>query len=311
MKLAAIGECMLEITHPNGQDLSELKLDFGGDTLNTLVYASRLGINVSYCTALGVDNYSEWLLSKWKEENIKTDFVFSSPQKIPGIYSIQTDSMGERSFKYWREDSAAKDLFNLVNTTLLVDKLSEMDVIYLSGISASIFSEENREKLLEVLRCLKDKGKTIAYDGNYRPRNWLNKEEAQRWNYQFLRIVDWYLPTLSDERLLYDLESVDDVFHFHAEHGVSELVVKNGKSGASVYSGQQQINVPVSSILKPVDTTSAGDAFNAGYIAARMHGQNPYESAVVGHDIAGQVIMHRGAIMDKATFRPVDLCKLA
>lgn len=48
--LAAIGECMLELSeHPDGR----ITRAFGGDTLNTAVYLARLGVPVDYITALG------------------------------------------------------------------------------------------------------------------------------------------------------------------------------------------------------------------------------------------------------------------
>ncbi len=49
----------------------------------------------------------------------------------------------------------------------------------------------------------------------------------------------------------------------------------------------------------PVDTTAAGDSFNAGYMSARLSGQNPADAATNGHQLAAEVIQHRGAIMPR------------
>src|SRR5262245_3028229 len=58
--------------------------------------------------------------------------------------------------------------------------------------------------------------------------------------------------------------------------------------------------IPVPEVVVPVDTTAAGDSFNAAYIAARMSGQGPADAAAAAHRLAAQVIRHRGALMPRA-----------
>ena len=101
-RIAVIGECMVEL-----QKHGELyKQSFGGDTLNTALYLSRLThhheITTSYVTGLGKDPFSKQMLQIWQEEGINTDFVHLSEDKLPGLYTIDTDEHGERSFFYWR-----------------------------------------------------------------------------------------------------------------------------------------------------------------------------------------------------------------
>src|SRR3712207_2573497 len=98
-KVAAIGECMVELT-VLGADT--LRLGFGGDTLNTSVYLARLGIAVDYVTALGDDSYSARMVAQWREEGIGIDLVLRLPGRLPGLYLIETDASGERRFLYWR-----------------------------------------------------------------------------------------------------------------------------------------------------------------------------------------------------------------
>lgn len=99
-RVAIIGECMVELRNSNGT----LEQSFGGDTLNTAVYLARLTqhkkMNISYITGLGQAPFSKEMLNSWQEEYLNTDMVFISKDKIPGIYTIETDENGERSFYY-------------------------------------------------------------------------------------------------------------------------------------------------------------------------------------------------------------------
>ncbi|WP_371193762.1 sugar kinase [Glaciecola sp. SC05] len=302
MKLGAIGECMLEISHENKLDFSQASLKFGGDTLNTVLYASRLGVESYFFSALGDDHYSNWLLMEWSSAGIQTEYVLQLANKLPGIYAIEVDNHGERSFHYWRQQSAFKDYLNALDTDKFMRQLRELDFIYLSGITLSVFDDHQREVLCNCLEKLSKLGKTIIYDGNYRPRNWTNTQMAIHWNTRILKYVSWYLPTFDDEVMMHGFEDLDALFDYYKDFNIAELVVKNGESGCWVISAEEKTLVAVEQAIKPVDTTAAGDSFNAGYIAGRLNGKSASEAALVGHKVAAQVIQYRGAIVDKNKF---------
>src|SRR5689334_24009127 len=97
-KVACTGECMIELRPAPGGLFSR---GFGGDTLNTAVYLSRLGIATDYITALGDDTLSDEMIAGWQAEGIGTSRVARLKGKLPGVYMIDTDATGERKSFHW------------------------------------------------------------------------------------------------------------------------------------------------------------------------------------------------------------------
>ncbi|SJN55730.1 2-dehydro-3-deoxygluconokinase [Vibrio ruber DSM 16370] len=296
-QVAIIGECMVELRQTNHQ----VEQGFGGDTLNTAIYLSRLthsqGITTAYVTGLGKDPFSQDMLLAWQQEGIDTDMVAISPDKLPGIYAIETAADGERSFYYWRNDSAAKYWLRHQPATELAARLEKYGLIYLSGISLAILPEDCRQTLLESLRLCHQKGISIAFDNNYRPTLWGNAAEAQHWYSQILSMTDYAFLTFDDEAALWGDTQVAQTVSRSRRLGVKEIVIKQGGDACLVACESTQWSVAPEPIKQIIDTTAAGDSFSAGYLAARLLGKSCESSAQSAHRLAGLVIQHHGAII--------------
>ncbi|WP_085247843.1 sugar kinase [Gilliamella mensalis] len=298
-QIAIIGECMIELSIQ--QDSTNLS--FGGDTLNTSVYLSRLlknkDFSIHYVTGLGVDPFSQEMLLRWRKENIKIDLVQKMPDKMPGIYSIVTNENGERSFYYWRNDSAAKYWLKTPQTDNITQTIAQYDYIYLSGVSIAILDAHSIQKLLELLKRVKINGGKIIFDNNFRPNLWSSLEKARKVYSHILSYTDIAFLTLDDENLLWGQLSCKQVIERTKNFGINEIVIKRGGNSCIIDSDEGYFEVPANRIpkYKVIDTTAAGDSFSAGYLAARLTGCNPLESALQGHSVAGAVIQHRGAII--------------
>ncbi|WP_439234208.1 sugar kinase [Lonepinella koalarum] len=300
MKIAVIGECMIELAQQDQQ----VKLGFGGDTLNTAIYLARLlpnSFSVHYITALGVDPYSQKMLAQWQQEQINTELVQCLPDKLPGLYSIITNEQGERSFYYWRSDSAAKYWLKSPNAEQILSKLKQFDYIYLSGISLAILDNVSRQKLFHFLPRFKQGGGKIIFDNNYRPILWENKETTQQIYRQILSFTDIAFLTFDDEQQLWQDKTLADCIMRTQQFGVTEIVIKRGAEDCIVQT-QQQFSIPAIKVENVIDTTAAGDSFSAGYLAARLQQKNEIQSAQQGHVVASKVISYRGAIIPKEIF---------
>jgi 2-dehydro-3-deoxygluconokinase len=296
--LVAIGEVMIELTRAAD---GRYRLGFGGDTFNTAVYLARSGVNVDYATALGDDPYSDALLSLASAEGVGTDLIVRVPGRLPGLYMVETDENGERRFRYWRDASPARELFELAEWGQIAERLLAARMIYFSGITLSLYSNVGIGRFLATTELARKNGARVVFDGNFRPRAW--KGDAARTRTVFaeaLKRVDIALPTFEDEALLWGDASPEATVERLQAFGIGEIVVKNGPNSALVVADRDRELVPVPEIVVPVDTTAAGDSFNAGYLAARLCGDLPTSAAASAHRLAGEVIRHHGAIVPRS-----------
>lgn len=271
---------------------------FGGDTLNTAVYLARLGIDVTYITALGDDALSGVMLANWEAEGIRTGEVLRVPGALPGLYMIERDSNGERSFLYWRSEAPAREFFDRADDATL-DRLSQFDWLYLSGITLSLYGERGMPRLIELLETTRRRGGRIAFDGNYRPRGWRTPEHARRAFDKILPLLDLALPTAEDEQMLFGDVDGHATLERLTSAGVKEVIVKRGPQGCLVAAGGEVVDIAPPAIVSPLDTTAAGDSFNSAYLAARIGGASPRDAARSGHRLAAVVIMSPGALIPR------------
>jgi len=298
--IVAVGECMIELSDLDPAD-GRVRLGFAGDTCNTAIYLSRLlgpdGPRVSYATALGDDALSARMIDALRAEGLDTDLIARLHGKLPGIYAIEVDTQGERSFRYWREASAAREM--LSDGGIDPEKLMACGMLYLSGITLAILSDGQRDHLIKQMRRLKDAGRQVVFDGNYRPRLWTSPDEARHWTTQALEASTIALPSIDDELALCADADEAAALDRLAASGPSEIVLKRGSRGPVVAVSGERNAPPCPEAERIVDTTAAGDSFNAGYLAARLRGAGPLEAARSGHALACQVIGHVGAILPR------------
>jgi len=295
-KVGIIGECMVELFDTGG---GLYKRTFGGDTLNTSVYLNRAtgdDVEVHYVTVLSDDPLSEEMLSGWRSEGLHVDTIEQIANSVPGLYMIQTDESGERSFLYWRDQAPAKKLFQTNNTQAQIDTILSFDWLYFSGISLAVLEATGRERLFELLASFKAKGGKIAYDGNYRPRLW-HIDDARHWMEKAYRICDVALPSVDDEFMLWDDNSSESVLQRLEQFGCSEIVLKRGVESCLLSLDGQRSELHTTAVDNVVDTTAAGDSFSAGYLSVRQRGGDVEEAVRMGQKISGQVIQQKGAIV--------------
>jgi 2-dehydro-3-deoxygluconokinase len=300
-KVVLFGECMLELRQSIG---NEMRRSFAGDTYNTAVYLKRAfsDDNVAFMTALGQDTISKQMIDVFSDEQLDNRCVFTGSQHNPGVYLVETDKFGERSFLYWRENSSARQIMQFVDGKTIAGLL-EADLFFFSGISLAVLEPSDRPKFWNMLDQLKEAGVKIAFDPDYRPRLWQNKAEAQVEFAKAYSLSNILLPGIDDFKQLYDIHELEDLLEFCRPFDIQEMVIKNGSKSVYCQSGSNQLFLPTIAVKNVVDTTSAGDSFNGVYLGARLAGYELENAVNLASAAAGFVIQHPGAIAPAEAFK--------
>jgi 2-dehydro-3-deoxygluconokinase len=301
-RIVSVGEAMIEFA-PLPDRL--FKRGFAGDTFNTSWYLRRLlpdAFQVAYATRVGTDSISKEFVAFVEDAGVASDGISRDPERTLGLYMITLEG-AERRFSYWRENSAARKLAD--DPEHLARIFSDAALVYFSGISLAVIGEHGRKNLQGALTDAKGRGTRVAFDSNIRLRLWPNEATAKSAIEEFLKLSDVALPSFDDEANIWKDSSPELTVKRLRDSGVGEIVVKNGSAAAVVFSEGMVTAVNAKPVSDALDTTAAGDSFNAAYLAARCVGLSPLSACKLGHELAGEVVRHPGALVPRDVIGPV------
>ncbi len=296
-RLVCLGEIMVELA-PAKDGL--FQRGFAGDTFNTAWYARRIlppHWQVSYATMLGNDPVSDEMVQFIAKANIHTDLIQRHPDRTAGLYMI-TLNEGERSFSYWRSQSAARCLAD--DESWLAHALQAASMAYVSGITLAILSPDRRKALCAALAAARAAGTTIVFDTNLRLNLWGGADQARAGLLAGAGVADVVLPSFDEEQMLFGDETPSDTIARYRSTGARIIAVKNGADPCTIWSPEIQFEHHPPK-AEQIDSTAAGDSFGAGMVAGLAQSLPLDQTVKRACALAARVISSPGALVPNAT----------
>lgn len=265
-----------------GTETGEL---IGGTGVNTAVAAARLGLKVALVTGTGRDSRGRAVRKALRAEGVMTRYVrtFAEPT---GSVLVMIDEQGERTFFALRIGCAD---WQVDETHVPAALLNQCRAVYVTGVVAAEAKmvKPAADWLEGLLTRASRQGVATFFDPNVRAEDWQLPDEVARRLRALAGCSDYYLPNSLEHQALATGAS--------EAVGRKATIIKAGAEGCRVVRDGQAVHLaaPPASV---VDTTGAGDSFNAGFIVGILEGRDEVGAAKLAMQVAALTISTVGTL---------------
>ncbi len=255
-----------------------LELHPGGSAANTIVGLARMEMRAGIMGKVGNDEDGDLFMQDFHREGVDTTAIISGDGRS-GNAMVLVDKRGNRAIIV---DPGVNDTIHYSEMNL--DHISKFRLLHLT----SFICKESEESLEVQQKLLDNFEGEISFDpGMVYARRGLKGLK------KLLSFTSIFMPNESELRMLTG-ENYRKGAAIILDEGPDVVAVKLGSRGCYITDGEQEIEVPADPV-KVVDTTGAGDAFNAGFIFGYLNDSELEKCGKLGNTVAGHCIQHKGA----------------
>jgi sugar/nucleoside kinase (ribokinase family) len=233
---------------------SDLTVVLGG-VMNTVIALRRLGVQVGWVGALGNDFFSRYVLEQTAVEGLDISLVSRRASSFQRV-TVALSDLQDRAFVTYIDPES-----DVVGMLLEVWKTVECTHLHFNRLIVD-------ERLVSILRECRMRGIFVSMDCQHRQET-LEMPLVQ----SILSLIDVFMPNSSEALRVTGTADLERAVHALMAY-VPYLVIKDGANGAHAWRGSEHYYAPALSGLQVLDTTGAGDVFNAGFLAAHLSGQD-------------------------------------
>jgi len=246
----------------------------GGGALSTTIALQRLGLRAGWIGMLGTDFFSHFITHVMEREKLDQTLVKQLDQPLQRV-TVALSYPQDRAFVTY-VDPLERDLPAIYEALERV----EFRHLHFAGLVVD-------EKVPALVDACHAKGISVSMDCQYRSET-LSVPLIR----EILGKIDVFIPNESEALRLTETDNLPTALD-RLSAAVSYLVVKQGPQGSTARRGNTQVHCPAIP-TKVVDTTGAGDVFDAGFIAAYLNGKDMAECLKWGNICGGLSVRAAG-----------------
>ncbi|GGD47768.1 carbohydrate kinase family protein [Paenibacillus nasutitermitis] len=256
-----------EIPKP-GQEIfvDQMMLHVGGGAALFSISLAKLGMKVAFNGILGDDGHGRYVREQFVQYGIDTSMLETTTVFATGI-TIAINPEVDRSFITYAGSNQLLDV-----SKLDLEPIARGKHVHLTCYKG----RSNHGAVLALAKALKEKGLTLSCDVG-----WDDTGEWYEGIYDLMREVDVFLMNETEAMHYTGLEKVEDCLQHIAQYG-SHIVIKLGDKGAVALKDGVRTYSPAYQV-QAVDTTGAGDSFNAGYLYGYLNGMETIDCLISGN----------------------------
>lgn len=288
------GDCNVDLITPIGEIpvkggctfSSHLEINIGGSMLNTAVALKKLDISVSMLSKIGRDTFGDMTMDYLNGCKINTGTIIRSDYPT-GVAIALVEPDGEKRWIAVRKDAA-----DIHITSEDIKNVSVPDILYITGVEL-VEGVESRETVIEFAKAVRKAGKSVYLDPNIRLPSWELSNDIRDAFEQILPFVNVLLSNEKELEILGRSSDMPTAAKAVICKGTQCIWAKLGGKGSMYITESEEIYFEPSPD-KAVDTTGAGDSFNAAVIFALSRGFSPNKTGVFANLYAGYVVSRFG-----------------
>jgi sugar/nucleoside kinase (ribokinase family) len=232
--------------------------EVGGGAAITACGLSKLGLRVGILGSVGKED-GQWMLDHLRARGVDISHIRVTPSE-PTAFTVSVSTTVDRTFLTY--NGANRELHELLSELLGIAAASEVRHIHLAHAP-------DLENAQATLKAISDSGRSLSLDVGWHPE-WFADPRA----IAAVRLVDIFFPNEREAAAITGEKEPDRMLRAFERMGVKRVALKLGREGAGLlWDGEVAFQKPRP--IDPIDTTGAGDCFDAGFIYAWLQGMDP------------------------------------
>lgn len=268
----------------------------GGAPANVAVGIARLGVASGFVGKVGADTFGNFLISVLKQNNVDTSAIIQTSKAPTALAFVSRSASGDRDFLFYRNPCA--DLL-LSKTELPHAWFNQLEFLHVGGVSLT--QEPSRQATIHAAKLATQQGAKVTFDPNLRLDLWANGiDECREVARNLLGYVNIFLPSREELLELMAVDDLNEAIDLAHKYGPSIICLKMGSEGSLVSVKERKGDFrqfrQLPFTVNVVDTTGAGDGYDAGLIVGLVRGLSLEEAVLEGTAVASCVITKMGAM---------------